>query len=194
MAAHPQNWISPEEYLEIERAAEFRHEYYNGRIYAMARGSPRHAIIIGNLAAELYHALRKRPCIVASSDLRVAISQSRLYTYPDIVVACGDQKYVGSRQDTLLNPTLLIEVLSALTELADREFKAEHYRRIESLKEYAFVSQTAARVEVYGRNDSGPWPVTEFSGPDAVARFDSIDTSVPLAEIFAKVQFEEEGA
>lgn len=193
MAAHPQNWISPEQYLEIERDAEFRHEYYNGRIYAMAGRSPRHAIIIANLVGEFPGLLKKSPCFVASSDFRVAAS-GRLYTYPDVVVACGEHKYVGDRQDTLSNPRLVIEVLSPSTESKDRGMKFTEYRKIESLQEYAVVSQEEAKVEIFRCQDGGRWLMTEYSGRGAVARFESIEASVPLAEIYAKVQFGEEGA
>ena len=194
MAAQTQPRLTPEEYLEIEYTAERRHEYYNGRIYLMAGGSPRHAIIIGNLQANLHAALRKRPCFVASSELRVAVSESGLYTYPDVVVACGEPKYAGNRGETLLTPTLLIEVLSPSTELLDREFKAPQYQMMETLQEYALVSQTEARVEVFRRQDSVNWLLSEFIGLDSAAHFDSINTSVSLADVYAKVRFEQDGA
>ncbi len=194
MAAHPQHWLTPEEYLEIERAAQNRHEYYNGRMYAMAGGSYWHGVISGNLVGELRSALKSRACTVTPSDLRVCVAANGLYTYPDIVVVCNEPKFVDRRSDTVLNPSLLIEVLSPSTELADREFKAKLYQQMGSLREYAFVAQTKALVEVYRRSPEGGWPLAEFVGVDAVARFDSIEVSVPLAEIYSKVQFGEEDA
>jgi len=190
MAAQSQPLLTPEEYLEIERASEFRHEYYKGRMYLMAGGSPRHAFIILNLASELRYELKNRPCSVATSDLRIAIAENGLYTYPDIVVGCGELKYTGARRETLANPTLLIEVLSPPTELLDREFKAEQYRKILSLREYAFVSQREARVEIYRRTGE-EWRLFEFIGIEASARFESVDTTIPLAEIYSKISLDE---
>lgn len=193
MAAHPQNWISPEEYLEIERAAEFKHEYYNGRMYAMAGGSYWHSVISGNLAAALNAALRTRPCVVTTSDLRINVSREGLYTYPDVAVVCGEPEFVDGRNDTLANPALVIEVLSPSTEAYDRGFKSSQYRTLAPLQEYVLVSQTEARVEVFSRQINGNWLLTEFAGLDSIARFESVDASVPLAEIYAKVRFGEEG-
>jgi len=190
MAAQSQPLLTPEEYLELEHAAESRHEFYKGRMYLMAGGSPRHAFIILNLASEFRNALKARPCNVATSDLRIAVAEKGLYTYPDIVVGCGELKYTGVRRETLTNPTLLVEVLSPSTELLDREFKAEQYRKIQSLREYAFVSQSAARVEVYRRIDE-EWRLFEFVGMEASARFESVDTSIPLAEIYSKISLED---
>jgi Uma2 family endonuclease len=114
-----------------------------------------------------------------------------LYTYPDLVVVRGEPKFADGRTDTLLNPTLAIEVLSPSTESYDRGFKSAQYRRIESLEEYALVSQTEARVEVFRRQPGGHWLLTEWVGMDASCKFDSVGASVPLAEIYDKVSFEE---
>lgn len=192
MAAHTQHWLTPEEYLAIERAAEFKHEYYNGRMYAMAGGSYWHARIGHNLSRELGVALRNGPCEVAGTDLRLRVAPGGLYTYPDLVVVCGEPKFADKRTDTVVNPVLLIEVLSPSTELLDREFKFEQYRKLDSLKEYVLVSQTEPRVEVYQRGPGDQWAHTEFAGLEATARFQSVDAGVPLAEIYSKVRFGEE--
>src|SRR5712692_7135469 len=155
MSAQPQPRLTPEQYLEIERAAEFRNEYYNGRMYAMSGGSHPHAIVIGNLAFALRSGLGKRPCLVTTSDLRVRVAPAGLYTYPDVVVVCGEPRYADNQIDTLLNPMLLIEMLSPSTEAYDRGFKSAQYRTIESLQEYALVSQAEPRVEVFRRQDGG---------------------------------------
>ena len=191
MSAQSQHWLTPEEYLEIERAAEFRHEYYNGRMYAMPGGSLWHSVISGNLVAELNSALKRRPCIVTNSDLRMRVAEDGLYTYPDVSVICGEPKFADRRTDTLLNPTVIVEVLSPSTERKDRGFKFAQYRKLESLQEYALVSQEEPRVEVFRRQDDGRWVWSEFGGLEAAARFDSIDVSVPLAEIYSKVSFEQ---
>jgi Uma2 family endonuclease len=194
MSAHAQPKITPEQYLEIERAAEFRSEYYAGRMYAMAGGQYRHAHIFGNVAREIGIQTKGGPCIVTTSDARLAVSYEGLYTYPDVMVVCGDRKFVDGRKDTVQNPIVLVEVLSPSTEAYDRGFKAAQYRRLESLQEYAFVSQTEARVEVFRRQSQGEWLLSESIGLDAECRFDSIRCRIPLRDIYDRVSFEEEGA
>jgi Uma2 family endonuclease len=190
MSAHAQPRVSPEQYLEMERAAEFRSEYYDGRIYAMAGGSWGHAVIIGNLVRALGNALVKRPCSVTSSDMRLRVSPTGLYTYPDVMVICGEPEFVDQRTDTVVNPPLVIEVLSPSTEAYDRGFKAAQYRTIEPLKEYALISQCEARVEVFRRKSAHEWLMSEFVGIESVSHFNSVDSKIPLSEIYDKVAFE----
>jgi len=189
MSAQPQPRLTPEQYLAADRSAEFRHEYYNGHIYAMSGGSYRHAQIIGNLAGELRTALKTRPCSVVSNDLRLRVSPDGLYTYPDVIVICGDPKFADDQRDTLLNPALIVEVLSPSTEAYDRGFKSAQYRTIESLEEYALVSQAEPRVEVFRRQPGGHWLLSEAVGPEAACHFGSLDCAVALSEIYAKVIF-----
>ena len=181
--------LTEEEYLKIERAAEFRSEYYNGHMYAMSGGSMPHAVIIANLTGELYVALKRRSCTVMNSDMRVRISPSKFYTYPDIVVVCGPPKVADDQNDTLLNPTLLIEVLSPSTEAHDRGFKFLHYRQLESLQEYALVWQAEPRVEIFRRQASGEWLLSEAAGLDSHCRFDSAGCRIALGEIYHRVDF-----
>jgi Uma2 family endonuclease len=195
MSAQPQPRLTPEQYLELDRASEFRHEYYNGRMYLMPGGTHPHAIITANLSGELRNALKARPCIVTASDVRVRVSRGGLYTYPDIVVVCGTPQYLDDgRRDTVLNPVLLIEVLSPSTEAYDRGFKFAQYRMLESLQEYALVSQSEPRVEIFRRQPSREWLLSESAGMDAVCRFDSADCTIALNDIFDKVTFGNEGA
>ena len=134
MSAQSQPRLTPEQYLELERAArDVRSEYYNGRMYAMSGGTHPHAIVIGNLARELGVALKKGPCVVTTSDMRVRVSKTGLYTYPDIVVVCDPPQYGDGRHDTILNPALIVEVLSPSTEAYDRGFKFAQYRTLESI-------------------------------------------------------------
>jgi Uma2 family endonuclease len=189
MSAHAHPRISPEEYLAIERAAEFKSEYYNGEMFAMSGGSPAHAIITLNLAAEMRAALRNKGCRVASSDLRVRVSAHGLYTYPDVVVMCGQANYAADDKDTLLNPSLLAEVLSPSTEGHDRGFKSTQYRQIESLQAYALVSQTEPRIEVYTRQSASDWLLSEFAGLDRQCRFRALEFEIPMSEIYLQVQF-----
>jgi Uma2 family endonuclease len=190
MSAHarPQS-LTEEEYLKIERAAEFRSEYYDGHMYAMSGGSLPHAVIISNLVRELGVALRQKPCTVMNSDMRVRISPAKYYTYPDIVVVCGPPQVADDQNDTLLNPTILIEVLSPSTEAHDRGFKFLRYRRLESLQEYALVWQAEPRVEIFRRQPSGEWLLSEAAGLEAICRFDSAGCQIALSEVYHRIEF-----
>jgi Uma2 family endonuclease len=192
MSAHVQR-LSPEEYLKIERAAEFRSEYFNGRMHAMAGGSHKQAIIIGNLVSALHNELSKRRCLVTSSDLRVRVDPGGLYTYPDVVVVCGEPKYADNQRDTLLNPVLIVEVLSPSTEAYDRGFKSAQYRTMESLQEYALVSQMEPRIEVFRRQAEGGWLLLESAGQEAVCRLESVGCSLALPAVYENVTFGEDG-
>ncbi len=181
--------LTPEQYLELDRASEFRNEYYNGCMHAMWGGTYNHGLVIGNLAYGLRKSFGGPPCAVVTSDLRIRVTPGGVYTYPDIVVVCGEPQYVDNRRDTVLNPVLLIEVLSPGTEAYDRGFKFAQYRTLESLQEYALVSQTEPRVEVFRRQATGQWLLSEFAGLDAVCRFESVDTGLAMAEVYENVTF-----
>ncbi len=191
MSAHPDQKITPEEYLRIERAAEFKSEYYGGYMYAMSGASYTHSIVKGNLEFELRNRLKKRDCAVLSSDLRVLVSPSGLYTYPDVLVVCDKPQFADGLRDTLTNPIVIVEVLSPSTELHDRDFKARHYRTVESMQEYVLVSQKEARVEVHQRQGSGKWILSDFAGLDAVCKLESVDCEIPLSAVYLGVTFEE---
>src|ERR1700733_11179982 len=188
MSAQPQPRLTPEQYIESERAAEFRSEYYCGQIYAMAGGSYQHAQIVGGLVREFGNVLKKRPCAVVPTDLRLRVSPEG-FTYPDVVVICGDPRFADNQQDTLLNPTLIVEVLSPSAEAYDRRFKFAQYRTVESLEEYVLVAQAEPRVEVFRRQRDGHWLLSEAFGLESVCRFDSLDCSLALADIYDKVTF-----
>jgi Uma2 family endonuclease len=190
MAIQSEPRLTPEQYLEIERTSDTRHEFYRGEMYAMSGGSLRHAVIIGNFSSALHGALTDRPCVVVTSDLRTCVAPDGLYTYPDIVVICGEPKFVDSRTDTVRNPVLLVEVLSPSTESHDRGFKSAQYRTLEGLQEYVLVSQTEARVETHRRQPGNQWLLIDSVGMDAVCELASVDCRVPLAEIYRKVEFE----
>jgi Uma2 family endonuclease len=194
VSAQPQPRLTPEQYLELERASEFRHEYYNGRMYAMSGGTHPHSIIIGNLGRVLGNALEKGPCLVTTSDFRVRVSPDGLYTYPDVVVVCDPPKYADGHRDTLENPVLLIEVLSRTTEAYDRGFKSAQYRTVDSLQEYALISQTEPRVEVFRRQAGGNWLLSEFVRMEASCRLESVGCTISLSDIYGKVSFEDADA
>ena len=181
--------LTPEQYLEIERAAEFKSEYYNGRMYAMSGGTYGHGLIITNLAAEFHAAFKKGTCAVTANIVRLRVSHRGLYTYPDIVVVCEEPKFADNQKDTLLNPTFVGEVLSPSTEAYDRGFKSAQYRKIESLQEYALVSQTEPRLEIFRRQAGGGWLLSDFAGLEALARFESLACQIALAEIYNRIVF-----
>ena len=189
-AANP--LITPEEYLARERQAEFKSEYFAGEIFAMAGASERHILIVTNLARELSTMLKKRPCKVYSTDMRVKVTQTGLYTYPDVIVICGDPSFEDERKDTLLNPMLVVEVLSASTEAYDRGKKFEHYRRTASLVEYLLIAQDQRRVEQFIKQSDGKWLFSEISAQDAVVKLPSVDCELSVAEVYDKVDFEKE--
>jgi Uma2 family endonuclease len=188
MAAHAVPLLTLEQYLEIERVAENKSEFYNGRMYAMSGGTLRHSRIGNNLSYALTGVLKGRPCGVNSSDLRLRAGQ--IHTYPDISIVCGEPKLADNYKDILLNPTVVVEVLSPSTEAYDRGFKFAQYRQVESLQEYALVSQTEPRIEIFRRQPSGDWLLSEAVGMDKHCRFASVDCTIALADVYDKVTFD----
>lgn len=189
MAAQPMPRLSQEQYLHMERAAPFRSEFFGGHMYAMSGSSYPHVQITGNLSFELRKTVGQR-CDVMTNDLRLRVSPSGLYTYPDIVVICGEPKFADDQKDTLLNPILILEVLSPSTEAYDRGFKFAQYRTIDSLQEYALISQAEPRVELFRRHSGGDWLFSEAVGLDSTCRFASVDCAIALADVYSKVTFE----
>jgi Uma2 family endonuclease len=179
--------LTPAEYLEIERRAEIRSEYLDGEMFAMAGASIEHNAIVANLIGELRQELKRRPCQVFPSDLRIHIPATGLYTYSDVVVVCGEPLLEDEHLDTLLNPTLIIEVLSPTSEAYDRGKKFEHYRSVESLAEYVLVAQDASRIEQYLRQPDGRWLFTSVAGLEATISLPSIQCELALAEVYDKV-------
>lgn len=180
--------FTPEEYLARERKALDKSEYHDGRIYAMPGASRKHNLITGNTLAELHVQLRNRVCEVYPSDMRVKVSSTGTYTYPDVVVVCEEPQFEDSYFDTLLNPTVLIEVLSPSTAAYDRGEKFASYQKLDSLCEYVLISQDRIRVEYYLRQQQ-TWDLTEFHSLSDVFQLVSIACELSLQEIYAKVQF-----
>jgi len=179
--------ISEDAYIARERAAtDGKSEYLHGRTYAMSGGSPKHNLVAINVARALGNALVDRPCVVLSSDQRVCIEPTGLYTYPDVTVVCGGLKVHPRFDDTLLNPTVIVEVLSPSTEGYDRGAKFGHYRRIESLRAVLLVSQVERVVEHYAREPDGSWRLTTFTEGQTVP-IPALDTSLSLNDVYAKV-------
>lgn len=177
--------LSPDEYLERERAAEAKSEYIDGALRAMSGASPAHVLITANIVGMLYQQLRDRPCRVYGSDLKVRVGPARTYVYPDIVAVC-DQPEFGDGGDVLLNPALILEVLSPSTEAYDRGRKFRDYIRQASLREYVLVSQDSMTVERYSRQGD-LWVYTTVSGPDGVMELPSIGCQLALRDVYDKV-------
>lgn len=184
--------FTPEEYLLLERRAATKSEYFGGRIYAMAGASHKHVLIEGNVIRELGNRLKGRPCEVHTSNMRVRVRPTGRYTYPDVSVVRGKPEFEDAKLDTLLNPTVLIEVLSPSTEAYDRGEKFADYRRLPSLQEYVLISQDKVRVERFARRGNF-WVLSDLVSLDDVLRLDTIDCEVPLREIYDRVEMGEEG-
>ena len=187
MASQPKTFLSPEEYLEIERRAEYKSEYFQGEMFAMAGASLVHNILVSRLVRDLGHQLRRGPCQVLPSDMRVRVSATGLYTYPDVSVVCGPPQLADEHSDILLNPSFIAEVLSPSTEGYDRGRKFEQYRAIASLAEYLLVAQDRVHVELFARPADGRWVLSEASGPEATLELPGIGCRLSLADLYEKV-------
>ncbi len=184
-------YLTAEEYLARERLANFRSEFYRGEMFAMAGARWEHTLIKDNLARLAGNQLEGGPCRVLTSDLRVKISATGLYTYPDIVVVCDEPQFEDNQFDTLLNPRVVVEVLSDSTEKYDRGTKFAHYRQLPSVQEYVMVAQDRPLVERYVRQDDNTWLLSVFSDLAQTFAFGSIDVQVALADIYRRVAFPE---
>ena len=188
MCALEQTYYTPEQYLEIDRKAEYRSEYVNGEILAMAGTSREHNLIVTNLVREVSLALRRKPCETYSNDMRVSVSPTR-YAYPDVVVACGGPQFIDGQLDTLLNPSVIMEVLSPTTANDDRSWKFAHYRRLETLTDYVMLSQFQPFIEHYARQSDNQWILTEVAGLNTTLRLPSLGCELPLPLIYERVEF-----
>lgn len=187
MATAPNTYLTPEQYLEIERRAQEKSEYWNGEMFAMAGGSAAHSELTAAVISILRPQLLRRGCRVYDSNMRVRISATDLYTYPDVTAICGAPEFADGRKDTLVNPTLIVEVLSPSTEAYDRGKKFAQYRSIPSLREYLLIAQDQMQVELYIRTSSTTWELTVFTGTDAVVTLPSLSASIPLADLYQGV-------
>ena len=191
MVEEARRWVSVEEYLELEEKAEYKNEYFNGEIFAMAGGSPEHSQISVNATRELGNLLEDGPCRVYNSDCRVHIEDTGLYTYPDASVVCGEPVFTNRRR-ALTNPLLIVEVLTESTESYDRTDKFAHYRRLPSLREYVLISFDRQRIETFRRQGDGTeWIYSECSDPHGSVRLESLGCSLSVARIYSKVELPE---
>lgn len=178
-----------EEYLALEEEAESKSEYYQGEIFAMASGSVNHNQIMSNVNAVLNFALETKTCRVFSSDMRLLVKASGLYTYPDVMVACDPLEFTPGRTDTITNPLVLIEVLSKSTREYDRGKKFEFYQTIETFQDYLLIDQERVRLEYFHKLKDGRWILTIFNNPDVKLTIDSIGVELPITRIYHKVDW-----
>ncbi len=192
MSALPKPQWTIKSYLAFEEASEVRHEYLYGEVYAMTGASKNHNLIVATTITSLGTQLAKRPCAVFPSDQRLRVSAEQ-YSYPDISVVCGEPQFGDEKPDTLLNPTVLIEVLSPSTEGYDRGKKSEGYRKLKSLQEYLLISQEKYHIEHYVRQNN-KWVVTDVNQLDATIELTSIECTLAVADIYQKVKFDDESS
>jgi Uma2 family endonuclease len=189
MSSQRTTFITPEEYLAQERLADHKSEYFQGEVFAMSGASPRHVWIAANVTAEFRQQLKGKPCRVSASDLRLRVTPAGLYTYPDVMVVCGEPQYAEDQKDTLLNPVLIVEVLSNATRDYDRGRKFQHYRKLPSLVEYLMIEQDEPHVEHWTRQPDNHWDFVEFDGLTQSLQLTSIGCTLPLTEIYDKIDF-----
>jgi Uma2 family endonuclease len=184
-------YISEEEYLVFERRSVTKHEYYNGRVYAMTGAKEAHNLIAGNILASLHGQLRRKPCRVYPSDMRVKVIKTGLNTYPDIVVVCGQPEFTDEITDTITNPVVIIEILSPSTERYDRGLKFQNYRTIDTLRDYLLVAQDHSHIEHFSRQDNGLWVFQEAIEVTSSIQIQSIESSLHLQDVYEKMDFEQ---
>jgi Uma2 family endonuclease len=189
MSTLPKRFFTPEEYLEIERKAEYKSEYYNGEMFARAGARQQHNLIVWNLSREFGAQLRNRPCEAYVADMRVRVSSTGLYTYPDLVVVCAEPQFLDESRDTLLNPNLIVEVLSPTTEAYDRGLKFDHYRSLATVSQYLMVSSDRVHADLYTRQADGKWVLTAADGIEGAVDLASVECRFSLASLYEKVTF-----
>ncbi len=187
MSAMPKLKLTEQQYLAIENAAEYRSAFFDGEMFAMAGASGNHNDVMMNLGAELHARLKRGRCRVRVADQRCRVERTGLYTYPDILIVCGQPEMGEQDPLSIVNPTAIIEVLSPSTEKYDRGAKFRNYKQIPSLVEYIMVAQDEPLCERFTRQADGLWGYETFVGLDAELVFTSVPVRIPLAEIYAGV-------
>jgi len=187
MSSRPKTYLTTEEYLAIERQAEYKSEYFAGEVFAMVGASRKHNLIATNIVIALGQQLKKKPCELYTSDMRVRVPATGLYTYPDVVIACGEPEFEDEHVDTLLNPTLIVEILSTSTASYDRIKKFSYYRTVESLSEYLLVAQDEYKLEQYVKQGDGRWLLSDIRSREAIVELSSIQCRLALDDVYDKV-------
>ncbi|HYW48908.1 MAG TPA: Uma2 family endonuclease [Bryobacteraceae bacterium] len=191
MSTQPKTLLTPEQYFEIESKSEFKSEYCLGEMFAMAGAGPAHNRLARNVMFQLYEQLRSSPCEVLTSESRVSVSTEEFYTYADALVVCGGTELLDSKFDTVLNPTLIIEVLSPSTEAYDRGRKFEHYKSIESFQQYLLIASDRVHVDLFTRKPDGDWNLKSADRLEDSLELQSIGCRLALADLYNKVELSE---
>jgi len=189
MSSVPVVRLTPEEYLELERAATEKHEYRYGEMFARASGSPAHSFVINSIQHAITSFLSDKPCFAFNADLRVSVRWGALITYPDVTVVCDRPQYVDDRRDTLTNPTLVVEVLSPSTRKNDRGEKAFLYRQSPSMREILLVDPEPTMIEHYWKLPNGNWELETLTDRSAVIHLRCVDRDLSVAGIYRNVEF-----
>lgn len=189
VAQTKQPYISPQEYLEWERAQEISHEYHDGVLVAMSGGTLEHGVITSNVSTALCNQLRGQPCVTFAGNVRVEVAACNRYFYPDVAVLYGTPVFLDGHRDTVRNPSVTVEVLSESTQNVDRVVKLDCYRRIESLTAYVLIAQDQPRMECYQRTADGAWRYESYIGSEAVLPLPSLGCELRAADIYANITF-----
>jgi Uma2 family endonuclease len=189
MSTVPKHFITPEEYLHRERQAEHRSEYYRGEMFTMAGASANHNLIVLNTGSQLREQLKSKPCRVYPSDLKLRVEATGLFTYPDLSIVCGEPRLESDHGEVLLNPVVLVEVLSDSTEAYDRGKKFEHYRTIPSLKHYVLITQDRHSIDCFTRSNGESWNLTSCQGLSGKITLEAIECELLGSEVYDKVVF-----
>src|SRR5581483_1767518 len=184
MAIARRRIYTPEEYLAREEKSEIRHEYIDGEIYAMAGGSANHNLIIGNTQFALRNALHSKPCKIFTEGMRLRIEARNIYTYPDVMVVCGKIEFQPERNDVILNPTLIVEILSKSTRHYDRTDKFVAYGQIPSLQEYVMIDQDRIYIECFRKTQSKLWTLESYQDENTKMNLQSLDVELPISALY----------
>jgi Uma2 family endonuclease len=185
------NYVSPQEYLEMERISDVKHEYFKGEVFAMSGASWEHNVIVKNINTLILPFLKGKPCDMFGSDLRIHIPENTLYTYPDLSIICGKSETTDKEKDTVIRPSVLIEVLSKSTKDYDRGTKFTLYRNITTLKEYILIDSTSVCIEIYRRLPDNSWQLTEFKKLSDDFHISTIGLTLFLKDIYDDINFDE---
>jgi len=196
MSALPRpSYLSPEEYLRVERDAPFKSDYLNGIVVeAMAGARYRHNVVVGNTYGAIHAVLRGRPCVVFGSDMKIRVEKANLFRYPDVSAVCGPIDFYDAVEDAYGNPQFLCEVLSPSTRSLDRHEKFAEYRLIDTFSEYLLIEPDRMEAELHRKNPDGSWACESYTGPEDVIRLESIGVTLRLGDLYEKVEFPAPGA
>ncbi len=183
------DYVSPEDYLAMERASDTKHEYYKGEVFAISGASLRHIIITKNMNTLVLPFLQGKPCDMFGSDLRIHIPENTLYTYPDLTIVCGKPEMTDQEEDTIIKPSAIIEILSKSTKNYDRGNKFNLYRSIKTLKEYILIDSTEISVELFSLEPDMSWRLLEFKSPEDSFTIHTIHLTILVKDIYRDITF-----